>query len=327
MRMLSAIAKETIAPIVTTRGRSPSSSGSSSSRTRSLRISERLTPARSASAATSVPSEEALAVSPPWAPRSPRGSAVRADRRALLALAAVGALALAAAHRWPRTAGVERAGSSPATRLGIGGVADRADDDGRAGAGRGDLGEVPGSMPPIANQGSAGVAGGVGDVLEAGGRTAGLRRRRPDGADAEVVGASRTLGGEGRVELLGRVAREADDRSGPARRAPRRPGVSSWPTWTPSAAGGDEVGAVVDEEEGAVAIGGGAEDGRGLEQPALGGVLVAELDQVGAAAEGSSRSRSSASGSGRPRRRSRAGRGRAFPGRKPRAYGPLGHGR
>ena len=51
------------------------------------------------------------------------------------------------------------------------------------------------------------------------------------------------------------------------------------------ATGVDEVGTVVDDEQGAVAIGGGAEGGSGREDPVVVGVLVAELDQIGAAGE------------------------------------------
>ena len=47
----------------------------------------------------------------------------------------------------------------------------------------------------------------------------------------------------------------------------------------------DEVGPIVDQKECPVAIGRGAKGGGGCEQALLVGVLVAKLDQVGAAAQ------------------------------------------
>ena len=62
------------------------------------------------------------------------------------------------------------------------------------------------------------------------------------------------------VELLGRVGREADERAGPGGPRASATGGSSWPTWTPSAPSrGNEVGAVVEDEEGAVGVGGAPE--------------------------------------------------------------------
>ena len=75
-----------------------------------------------------------------------------------------------------------------------------------------------GSIPPIANHGTRRVLGGVADQLEPGRRPARLRRRLPDRPDADLVDGR--LGGG--VELLRGVGREADDRVGPAARAPRR---------------------------------------------------------------------------------------------------------
>ena len=73
-------------------------------------------------------------------------------------------------------------------------------------------------------------------------------------------------------------------RSGPtAARAARRRVVVLADVHAVGAARLDEVGAVVEDEQRAVLVGGGAEHRRGLDQPVVVERLVAQLDQVGAA--------------------------------------------
>ena len=259
--MLAAIRSETTAPIVTTSGRSPSVERLE------LLAGALVADLRLADAARPRPRRrDPRPSSPPARPRAgssatvpPPASSAGPGGAALLALAPLGPLAVAAAHSrrlGPRPA--ERASQLGGRRLGIGGVADRPDDDDAARPGRDDLGDVPGVDAADREPGQLGLGCRRAHVVEAGGGPPRLRRRRPDRPDAEVVGAGIPARSHERPrELLRVVGGEADDRRR-VRRARRASatGTSSWPTWTPSApARGDEVGAVVDQEERAVAIG------------------------------------------------------------------------
>ena len=90
--------------------------------------------------------------------------------------------------------------------------------------------------------------------------------------------------------------------------------MSSWPTWTPSASQlAGQVGIVVDDEEGAVGVGDAAEGlRRRARSRAAAELLLAQLDDVGAAAQrrAQQRLRVVARAGGR-RRRSRGGRSRS----------------
>ena len=178
---------------------------------------------------------------------------------AVLALAAVGALAVAAAHDdaptgLDSTAAAEPGAPRPrdrrASRIALTTTM-------RVGPGGDDLGDVAGVDPADREPGQLGLGGGGADVVEAGRRPARLRRRRPDRADADVVGAVLAGGCVGGAELLRGVGREADDGVG----AGDAPGLGDGDVVLADVdavgrAGGDEVGAVVDQEEGVVAVGG-----------------------------------------------------------------------
>ena len=103
------------------------------------------------------------------------------------------------------------------------------------------------------------------------------------GADREVVDVGV---GVGRVGLRGRVGRAADDPVRADRRARLRGrAVVLADVHAVGVARLHEVGAVVEDEQRAVRVGGGAERLRRLDQPVVGERLVAQLDQVGAAAQ------------------------------------------
>ena len=142
----------------------------------------------------------------------------------------------------------------------------------------------------------------VGDVVEARGGAARLGRRRVHGADREVVDVGVGVRGVG---LRGRVRRAPDDPLGPDQRA-RRGGraVVLADVHAVGGAGLHEVGAVVEDEQRAVRVGGGAERARGGDQPVVAERLVAQLDQVGAPAQRGVEERRA----GGRRRRGRGGR-------------------
>ena len=102
-------------------------------------------------------------------------------------------------------------------------------------------------------------------------------------ADGEVVDVGVGVRGVG---LRGRVRRAPDDPLGPDQRA-RRGGraVVLADVHAVGGAGLHEVGAVVEDEQRAVRVGGGAERARGGDQPVVVERLVAQLDEVGATAQ------------------------------------------
>ena len=141
---------------------------------------------------------------------------------------------------------------------------------------------LPGSMPPIAEEGLGRVLGGVGDELQPDRRPPRFRRRLPDRADADVV--DRPLVGRG--DLLLGVGREADDRVGPeqlARRLGR--GVVLADVDAVGVAGAGQVGIVVDDEEGAVGVADAAEGRGGALDLRPAQLLLAQLHDVDAAAQ------------------------------------------
>ena len=154
---------------------------------------------------------------------------------------------------------------------------------------------VSASMPPIANHGQRRVRRPRG--ARAPGRSAGGRAWSASRGRARRRCSRRRARG---VDLLGRVRREPDERVGPdelARRLRDRRVVLA-DVHAVGAGGRDEVGAVVEDEQraGGVAALRGRHGGRG-EQLVVGGVLVAQLDDVDAAAQRGARARRR---SGRP---------------------------
>ena len=124
--------------------------------------------------------------------------------------------------------------------------------------------------------------GGVGDELEADARAALFGRRLPDRPDADVVDrqpgrgarSAPRSGSSGRRSPPGRAARgPRPPRRRPGRRGRRR------------RAGLRQLGVVVDDEEGAVGVAEAAEGERGELDLAAGQRLLAQLDDVDAAAE------------------------------------------
>jgi hypothetical protein len=103
------------------------------------------------------------------------------------------------------------------------------------------------------------------------------------GSDGEVVDVGVGVRGVG---LRGCVRRASDDPLGADQRA--RGGGRAVVLADVHAVGGarvDEVGAVVEDEQRAVRVGGGAEVARGGDQPFVVERLVAQLDHVGATAQ------------------------------------------
>ena len=126
------------------------------------------------------------------------------------------------------------------------------------------------------------VLGGVGDQLQPDRRPARLRRRLPDRADTDVVDGA--LGG-GRDLLLG-VRGEADDRVGPkelARLLDRAVVLAEVDAVGVTGAG--QVGVVVDDEEGAVGVADAAEVRGGPLDLRPSQLLLAQLEDIDAAAE------------------------------------------
>ena len=140
---------------------------------------------------------------------------------------------------------------------------------------------VSGSMPPMANHGTSTCERGVAQRLDADRRAPGLGRRGVHRADGDVVGAAAPA----RLGLLHRVRREPDDRVVADELARAGDGhVVLADVHAVGAAGGREVGAVVEHEQRAGGVAALARAlGRG-QQLVVGGVLVAQLEEVGAAA-------------------------------------------
>ena len=151
-----------------------------------------------------------------------------------------------------------------------------------------------------------------GDVVEPGRRAARLRRRLPDGADAEVVGAVAAAGRVGGVELGRRVGGEADDR------VRRRRCVRASATGDVVLADVDAVGAAARATSSGRSLirksapwrsAAARKAAAAASRPLVVGVLVAKLDQVGAAAQRRlEQAVELAPGRRPPRRRSRGAR-------------------
>ena len=137
-------------------------------------------------------------------------------------------------------------------------------------------------MPPIAKNGWGALAGRVGDQLEADAGPPLFGRRLPDRADADVV--DRRLR-RGRDLLLG-VGREAEDRLRAEQLAGLGGGRVVLADVDPvGVAGAGQLGVVVDDEEGAVGVAEAAEGERRQLDLAPRQGLLAQLDDVDAAAQ------------------------------------------
>ena len=196
------------APTLIGQGRSPGAKGWSAARTAALRSAESACGPRRGTRAG------VLAV---------RG----ASPRAAGAARACGYVVPTSASR-PRSTAVR---SSPRGPLGIGGLGQRPHDGDPLGAGR----ERRRRRWPARSRRSrrTGRRAGrrVADQLEPDRRPSRLGRRRVDRPDADVVDA----GVAGRVDLRRAVRREPDEPLGPTSSRACATGVSSCPTWTPSA--------------------------------------------------------------------------------------------
>ncbi len=137
-------------------------------------------------------------------------------------------------------------------------------------------------MPPIAKNGCAAVWAAWEIELQPDRRSPGFRRRLPDGSDTDVVDRQ----GPGSLNLLLGMGGEADDGVGAEQRPRFLDGAVVLAEVHPvGVAGAGKVGVVVDDEQGAVGVAEAAE-GRGgaldLRPPQL---LLAQLDDVDAAAQ------------------------------------------
>ena len=137
-------------------------------------------------------------------------------------------------------------------------------------------------MPPIAKKGCGACAAAWAISSSPTAGPPRFRRRLPDRPDADVVDGA--LGGGG--DLLLGVGREADDRVGPEQ-LPRLLGadVVLADVDAVGVAAARQVGIVVDDEEGAVGVGDAAEGLGGALDLRPAQLLLAQLDDVGAAAQ------------------------------------------
>ena len=173
--------------------------------------------------------------------------------------------------------------------LGIGGVADGAHHHERVAPAAATSATFEASMPPIANQGMpVPAAACMADQVEPGGGTALLGGRLPDRPGADLVGPGIAGRAESGVELLRRMRGEPDEGARPregARLRDRRVVLAD--VNAVGAAGGDEVGAVVQEEQGAVLVRGPAKRlGERDELVRAARRLLAQLDHIDASSEG-----------------------------------------
>ena len=137
-------------------------------------------------------------------------------------------------------------------------------------------------MPPIAKNGRAALAARVLDEPEPDPGPALFGRRLPDRADADVV--DRLRGGG--IDLILGVRGEADDRLRPEHLAGLGDGhVVLAEVDAVGVADAGEVGIVVDDEEGAVGVAEAAEGAGRAGDRVLVELLLAELDDVGAAGQ------------------------------------------
>ena len=215
------------------------------------------------------------------APASPPAGSRRVALALARAVAAAGAARVRARARSAPGAdtALQRVAQRPRRGLGVVGLGDRAHDDDPRRAALDDLVHVarveaadrePGlasPRPPRARRSAGPRPGGPAwSASRAPGRPRGSRRRGPRPRPRP----GRARGWSGR-------------RSGPARPRARAiaGGSSSWPTWTPSAPhASTRSGPVVEDEERVVA----GERARRLDEPVVVERLVAQLDQVDAAA-------------------------------------------
>ena len=141
---------------------------------------------------------------------------------------------------------------------------------------------LDGSMPPIAKKGWAVCCAACEIEVQPDSRAPLFRRRLPDRPDADVV--DRLLAGGG--DLLLEWVERPTIASGPRISLASCTGMSSWPTWTPSASQARaRCGVVVDDEEGAVGVAEPAEGERGQLDLAARQRLLAQLHDVDAAVQ------------------------------------------
>ncbi len=126
------------------------------------------------------------------------------------------------------------------------------------------------------------------DQVEPGGGTPLLRGRLPNRPGADLVGPGIAGCGDSGVELLRRMGGEPDERARPRERARLRDGrVVLADVDAVGAAGLDELGVVVQEEEGAVLVRGSAKRlGQRDELLRAARRLLAQLDHVDSSSEG-----------------------------------------
>src|SRR5512133_2811707 len=174
--------------------------------------------------------------------------------------------------------GAQRAGR----RLGVVGVGQRAHDDDPPRSRLDHRADGAGVEAADGEPRDRHVGGGVRDRPDADRRPSLLGRRRVDGADGDVVRAAATAG----LGLLHRVRREPDERvlADELARAVDRHVVLA-DVHAVRAAGGREVGAVVEQEERAGGLAQRARGRGGVQQLVVGGVLVAQLEEVDAAGQ------------------------------------------
>jgi len=165
-------------------------------------------------------------------------------------------------------------------RARVGGLGDRADDGDPPRPGGDDLRDVARVDPADREERHRRVEGREAHELDADRVAAGLRRRRVDRADADVVGVA------GVGDLFGEVRRLPDERI-PSRPRARRGGLHVvLPDMAAVGAGlPDELGVVVEDQQRAGLVAQPARDrGRG-EQLVAAGLLVAQLHDVDARGE------------------------------------------
>ena len=236
--MLAAISREITAPIVTTSGRSPRRAVRAPPRAfvAELRPGDAARLGFGGQVHDLVPPAPGLGRRVAASARSPPAPPA-GGRRRCAPCACAGRRACGRGCSSPR---LDQVGSRARPQLGGGGlgvgrVADRPDDDDAARPGRDDLGDVAGVDAADREPGQVGLGGGRADVVEARRGPARLRRRRPDGPDADVVGAGLAGGSWAARSCSGSWVERPTTASGPARRRASATGMSSWPTWTPSA--------------------------------------------------------------------------------------------